>query len=184
MLERHDIVWALDQLVVRLSGGGHKVSISVVGGAAIVLEHNPDRGSTNDIDGWIHATPETRLAVDLVVADISQERGWPDDWLNDKVMTNGFIPEDAEACDFHEVVSHGMVSITVAEPPLLFAMKLRASRGRRDFLDLDVLVDVCKINSRAAAVELYDRHYPEDPLSHKAKGWLDQHFPSGPIQAR
>ncbi len=92
MLERGDIVWALEQLAVRLGDAGHKVSISVVGGAAIVLEHNPNRGSTNDIDGWINATPRNRAAVDSVVADISRERGWPDDWLNDKVMTNGFNP--------------------------------------------------------------------------------------------
>ncbi len=180
MLERSDIVWALEQLAVRLGNAGHTVSISVVGGAAIALEHNPDRGSTNDIDGWISATPATRTAVDSVIADISRERGWPDDWLNDKATTNGFIPEDAEAKDFHEVVSHGDVTITVAGPTLLFAMKLRASRGRRDFLDLDVLVGVCEITSRAAAVELYEGHYPEDPLSAKAQTWLDQHFPAGP----
>jgi hypothetical protein len=50
----------------------------------------------------------------------------------------------------------------VAEPALLFARKLRASRGRHDFLDLDVLIDVCESSSRAAAVELYEGHYPED----------------------
>ncbi len=45
MLERSDIVWALEQLAVRLGNAGHTLSIAVVGGAAIVLEHNPDRGS-------------------------------------------------------------------------------------------------------------------------------------------
>jgi len=78
------------------------------------------------------------------------------------------------------VVSHGDVTITAAEPALLFAMKLRASRSRSDLLDLDVLVDVCEIASRAAAVELYEGHYTEDPLSAKAKTWLDQHFPASP----
>ena len=78
------------------------------------------------------------------------------------------------------MMSHRDVTITVAEPALLFAMKLRASRGRRDFLDLDVLVDVCEINSRGAAIGLYEGHYPEDPLSGKAKVWLDQHFPTDP----
>jgi len=71
MLERGDIVWALEQLSVRLGDAGHRLSISVVGGAAIVLEHNPDRGSTHDIDGWINANPATRAAVDSVVADVS-----------------------------------------------------------------------------------------------------------------
>jgi len=97
-----------------------------------------------------------------------------------RATTNGFIPEDAQAKDFHEVVSHGDVTITAAEPALLFAMKLRASRSRSDLLDLDVLVDVCEIASRAAAVELYEGHYTEDPLSAKAKTWLDQHFPASP----
>jgi hypothetical protein len=85
-------VWALEQLAVRLGDAGHTLSIAVVGGAAIVLEHNPDRGSTNDIDDWINTTPATRTAVDSVIADISQERGWPDDWLNDKAATKGSSP--------------------------------------------------------------------------------------------
>ena len=48
------------------------MSISVVGGAAIALEHNPDRGSTNDIDSWSNATPATRATVDSVVADVCE----------------------------------------------------------------------------------------------------------------
>ena len=84
ILERSDIEWALKQLAVRLGDARQTVSKSVVGGAAIVLEHNPDRGSTNDIDGWINAAPATRTAVDSVIADISPERGEPDDWPNDQ----------------------------------------------------------------------------------------------------
>ena len=75
------IVWALAQLAVRLGNAGHTVSISVVGGAVIVLEHNPDRGATNDIDCCINATPATRTAVDSVIADISRQRGWPNEWM-------------------------------------------------------------------------------------------------------
>ena len=75
MLERADIEWALHEIARRLDAAGLEVSISVVGGAAIVLDHNPDRGATNDIDTWIAAAPVTREEINRIIADIAVEKG-------------------------------------------------------------------------------------------------------------
>ena len=55
-------------------------------------------------------------------------------------------------------------------------MKLHASRGRRDFEDLDVLVRACDVESRAEAVALFENAYPEHVLKHAAERWLDAHL--------
>lgn len=55
-------------------------------------------------------------------------------------------------------------------------MKLRATRGRRDAADIDVLLDACGISSAAAAMELYESYYHENAIGDGALPQLEARF--------
>lgn len=174
ILTRHDIVAGLHDLAERLAGDELTVQIVVVGGAAMVLEHAPERGATRDVDCWVNSPPDVRESVSRHVATIGRERQWPHDWLNDAATR--FFPENAGPSDWHTLLQLGSVTIDVADAKMLFVMKLRASRPTRDFTDLDVLADHLAVTSRDQVLELYDSRYPEDPLTARAAIWLHARF--------
>lgn len=176
MLERDDVLWAVAEIARRLEGTEIQVTLSVIGGAAMVLQHNAERGSTDDIDTWIAGSREARGALERIVDEIATERGWPRDWLNDRAARNAFIPEGVGSDDFTIIIEGTNVTVRVAQARLMFVMKLHAARGRRDFDDLDVLVALCSIASREGAIELYERSYPEHVLKPAANRWLDATF--------
>jgi hypothetical protein len=176
MLERDDVIWAIAEIASRLEDSEIHVTLSLIGGAAMVLQHDPERGSTGDVDTWIEGSKEAREALERLVREIAVERGWPSDWLNDRAARNAFIPEAVEADDFTILIEETHLTVRVAEARLMFVMKLRAARGRRDFDDLDVLVEQCAIASRDEAVELFENAYPEPVLEDAADRWLDGKF--------
>jgi hypothetical protein len=58
--------------------------------------------------------------------------------------------------------------VVVADERTLLAMKMRASRGRRDEVDIKFLLDECGINSVDEALALYEEYFPEDDLPDRA----------------
>jgi hypothetical protein len=72
----------------------------------------------------------------------------------------------------------GSVEVRVAPADLLLAMKLRAARGLRDSADTDVLLDACGVVTVAEAIEIFDRYYPEEALSERARRQLHGRFPA------
>ena len=176
-LTAEDVTAALGDLARRLDDAGVQVQIAVVGAAAILLRYDPERDSTVDVDSWIACSRRARAVVDATIVAIAQERGWPDDWLNDQVAENGFVPEDASRDrDFQIFVEVGSVGIHVATPGLLFAMKLRAGRGNRDLPDLDILAPLVDVDNAADAIAAYEARYPEDPLKPTSRRWIEQHY--------
>ena len=174
-LDLEDIQWGLQELARRLDAAGVTALFVIVGGAAMMLEHDTERGTTSDIDTRIGPF-RANEPVKKVVDEIAVERGWGSDWLNSKAMTAGFFPEDSTEDDAHVIFQHGNVIIRVANPRLLFVMKLHAARPARDWPDLAVLAEVCDIRTRTDAVELYEARYPEWPLKPDAQRWLDLHY--------
>ena len=73
--------------------------------------------------------------VKAMAAAIARERGWPDEWLNDKVLMykSHYDTED----DWKVLLVDGNVTVRVASAELLLAMKLLAGRGQRDGNDID-----------------------------------------------
>lgn len=176
LLTAENIGDALRELARRLDAAGVEAEIAVVGSAAILL-HDPQRVATRDVDTWIACSDAARALIDRAVADIAHERGWPEDWLNDRVQRNGFIPEDAvRERDFTLVVREGAVGVHAASDELLFAMKLRAGRGRRDFDDLDILASRVSVGTADEAMAIYESRYPEDPLKASSRRWIDQRY--------
>jgi hypothetical protein len=55
----------------------------------------------------------------------------------------------------------------------MLAMKMRASRGRRDEPDIALLLERCGITSVAQAFALYEEYFPEDPLPKRAYSILE-----------
>lgn len=87
-LAREDILDALRSLDKKARKDGVSVEIAIYGGAAIALGFD-SRRSTRDVDVVI------RGGVDFIrraAREIADERGWPEDWLNDGVK--GFVSGD------------------------------------------------------------------------------------------
>ena len=62
----------------------------------------------------------------------------------------------------------GTVEVVVADERTLLAMKMRASRGRRDEVDIKFLLDKCGISSVDEALALYEEYFPEHELPDRA----------------
>lgn len=90
-LTRDDLVSGLRELVRLLHRDGLETSVYVVGGAALALNYDSERRTTDDIDAMIR--PES-LALGHA-AEIAAARGWAEDWLNTKAEV--FIPIAREA---------------------------------------------------------------------------------------
>jgi len=168
---------ALHDLATRLAEQDLTVTIHVVGGAAVALGYHPERQATRDVDAWVNTAAGTHPAVIEAAARLAIDRGWPDGWLNEDVVM--FIPESVGGLGdpaWRPFLAVDDVSIVLAQPRLLFAMKLRAARGRRDLPDLAVLAAPAGIGNVNAAVHLYDEYYPDDELKPAAREWLRVFF--------
>ena len=135
---REEIVALLTELGARLDARGLEIEVYIVGGAAMLLGF--DRlAVTRDIDALI-APPGV---VDDVVAQMATDHGnLPPDWLNDRVVP--LLPRIADAGRW-EVLNIPGITVQVASPQHLLAMKLRAARGIRDLQDVAVLCDVMNL---------------------------------------
>jgi hypothetical protein len=177
LLTRNDILDGVRELATRLDTGGHQLTLHIVGGAAVMLTVRPDRQSTVDIDTWINTSSEaTRLAVAQHVSQIANERGWPDDWLNDKARL--FIPEAVGGSteEWSALLVVGAVTVVTARPDVLLAMKLFAGRGRRDMPDLPALIDACGLTTRAEIESVFETLYPYEEMKRPAVLWLDANY--------
>ncbi|GAA2061754.1 DUF6036 family nucleotidyltransferase [Leifsonia soli] len=152
-LRRDDVIAGLRQLVRELHDRGAHATIRIVGGAAIMLRYFEDRRITPDVDASI----STDTDLDEIVRSISAEHGWPTDWLN--TAAAGFIPF---AGDDHWEAIHDddTVSVWVATPPCLLAMKLKAARRGRDDDDVAVLLAYLDIDSADEAEAVFESQYP------------------------
>lgn len=140
---------------------------------------NSDRRATSDIDAVL-APAELILQS---AAALAVERGLPLDWLNNAVTA--FVPPVGPDV-WVEVIHEGDVSVSIATPDLLLAMKLEANRGRRDSDDIEYLLGVCGVTSLGDAEEIYERFHIQGVLSDAAtarvQAWLDgRAHEAGPV---
>jgi hypothetical protein len=75
------------------------------------------------------------------------------------------------------VIEQGPVTISIASPQLLLAMKLYANRGTRDSADIEVLLALCEVTSVEEAQEIHERYHAQEVLTLSAearvRAWLD-----------
>lgn len=131
LLDRDALIGLLTDLGERLHARGCAAEIYVVGGTAMVLAYDRTR-LTRDIDAiWGDEGP-----LDDVIAEIATERGLPRDWMNDRVRP--MLPRMVDADQLETLTIPGL-SVSVASPRHMIAMKVRAARDARDLDDLILL---------------------------------------------
>ena len=168
MLSREDILDLLDELSALLEARGLHGDLFVVGGAAMALAYS-SRRATRDLDGVF----EPKRLVYEAAEEIADRHGLPADWLNDSVK--GFLPgEDPDATVLFDRTG---LSVRVASPGYLFAMKVLAARVERDEDDIQILYELCGFSSVHEAMAHVERLYPHRPIPPRAQYLLEELFP-------
>lgn len=121
-----------------------------------MLAHG-SRFSTDDLDGSGYPTDVVLAAA----AEIAERRRLQPDWLHDSVKA--CFPTFKEP-DWRPVFKVGTVEVVAADEQTLLAMKMRASGGRRDEVDIQFLLHKCGIAIVDEALALYKEYFPEDAL--------------------
>lgn len=132
----------LAELGERLAGRGIEGEIYVVGGAAMMLAYDRAR-VTRDIDAVGVPQEQIDLEVRAMAAD---HRDLDSDWLNARVLP--LLPRGVDG-ERLQVLGGPGLTVNVASPKWMLAMKARAARGRRDLDDIWVLCQI--LNIRAVA---------------------------------
>lgn len=178
-LHRQDLIDGLREVVRAAHENGITgVSIRIVGGAALRLAHF-DRDTTADIDAQIE--PMDRL--EPIIESIARDRGWRNDWLNNKAVM--FIPTWGQAVKWEPILDDANVSIAIAPLDALLAMKLNAARPGRDTDDIAKLLVLNDIDSVTSAEALFESFYPGDALPERTVNLLERIFQIGlPIKPR
>jgi hypothetical protein len=159
-MDRDEIEGAFRELAGELDRRGVVARIFLVGGAAMVLAYE-SRFSTDGVDTSGYPTED----VLAVAAEVAERRGPQPGWLDDSVKAH--LPVASEP-QWRAVYKVGSVEVVVADARTLLAMKMRASRGKRDEADIQFLLERCKITSVDTALELYEQYFPEEELPPRA----------------
>jgi hypothetical protein len=171
-LTRADMIDGLTEIIRRLHERGAHATIRIVGGAAMMLRYFEDRRVTPDIDASIH----TDADLGELVREIATQRGWPPDWLN--TTAAGFIPFTGTR-NWESLYDDDTISIWIATPSCLLAMKLRAARRGRDDEDVAVLLATLDIRTVADAERIFEEHYPGELPPDRAYSMLEDIFAIG-----
>lgn len=125
----------LQELGERLAGRGIEGEIYVVGGAAMMLAYERTR-ITRDIDAVGVPQEEIDAEVHAMAAD---HRDLDADWLNARVLP--LLPRGVDG-ERIQVLGGPGLTVNVASPTWLLAMKARAARDDRDLDDIWVLCQI------------------------------------------
>jgi hypothetical protein len=159
-VDREEMQGALSDLGDRLESEGVRAKLWLVGGAVMVLAFESRDGS-DDLDAVVSPSEE----VLRIAREVGLRRGLEADWLNDAAKV--YVPLAIEP-DWKLLGSYGWLEVLRADEHTMLAMKLRASRGRRDQADIAYLVARCGLTTEAEVLKLYSDYFPEDPLPRRA----------------
>jgi hypothetical protein len=167
MLDRVAIEAAFEDLADSLEStdADVKVRIYVAGGAAMVLIYDA-RAATEDVDGDFYSTE----LVQNKAREVARRRDLPEDWLSDAAKV--FLPQGGREPRWTPVLKRRSVEIATIDPEALLAMKIRASRPRRDGSDIAFLCGRLGIESAEEALALYEEFFPQDPPPNHSRGLL------------
>lgn len=164
-MDRNEILDLLHDLAQRLESAGLRGELFLVGGAAMALAYSTRR-STADLD----AIFEPKTAIYDIAATMAHERSLPATWLNDAVRS--FLPgADPNARALLDLPG---LSVTIASPRYLLAMKLLASRIERDEDDIRLLLTICGITTVDEALDLVADLYGTRPIEPKVQYLLTE----------
>jgi hypothetical protein len=172
---------AFAEIGQRALAAGRIVDLAVYGGSAIMLTF-PARVATKDVDAVVESGGDWLRAV---TREIAEDRGWPEDWLNDGVK--GFLSdrdrEPAARPLFRTYPSELAVGLRVflPTPRYLFAMKCMAMRiggadETRDRADIEMLARDLGIATADAAIAIVREFYPDTRISMKTQFGIEEIF--------
>jgi hypothetical protein len=149
LLDRESILELLRQLGERLHARGIEAEIYVVGGTAMVLAYDRTR-LTRDVD----AVTDMQDEVEHEAREMARgRRNLSPDWFNGRVRP--MLPRALDVGRVEAFRSPG-ISVSVASPRHLLAMKVRAARGERDLEDIVLLCEALGITSARGAISIAD----------------------------
>lgn len=156
LFDKERLEQLLEEFLKELNNRGVKGTIFLVGGAALSLYYF-ERDSTKDIDAGLPSDPR----ILEVIKEISIREKLPSNWINsDASMYFGFPPAD------YWVIKRnvGEITLKAASPELLLAMKLKASRGRRDNEDILELMRIIGPKDISDILSIFENVYAQDSL--------------------
>ena len=147
----------LDVFLTEIEKRGVKGNVFLVGGAALSLYYF-DRDSTRDIDAGLPVDP----VVSEVILEIARREKLPASWINNEAtMYFGFPPSSY----WITKRTIGEVTLKVASPELMLAMKIKASRGRRDNEDVIELLRILELSSVEEVLTIYENVYAQEEMN-------------------
>jgi hypothetical protein len=180
-LSREEVLAGLRDIVHRLQSAGQPATIQLVGGVAIALTIDGDRPPTKDVDATVTPPAEFRK----VAAEVGEERGWPDGWLDEQASI--FLPNQyGRGAEWVTLYDQGGIVVQAGDPRMLLAMKLVAvgHRPRRDADDVAVLLSATGITTADEAEEVLEEYFPGDGLSAKVYAIVEALLEQGPRAVR
>lgn len=159
---------AFDLLNAELQRRNVRATLFVVGGAVMAIAYD-SRRSTTDVDAIFVPADIVRSAAQAV----GQQMGIEEDWLNDGVK--GFAPgHDEQSVSVYE---REHLSVAVASPNNLLAMKLLASRSDRDIDDIRTLYNLCAFSTVQDGIDVLSSFYPAHLVPARVQFMLQEMFP-------
>ena len=164
-LSRAEIRRAFERLSDELARREVRAECFVVGGAAIAMAY-ATRRVTRDVDAIFEPKAVVYDAARVVAGELSL----PDDWLNDAVKA--FAPgEDHER---RVVLRTPSLSVSVASPRYLLAMKLLAARVDQDVEDIKLLYELCSFTTADEGMDLVEAAYPGHLIEARTRFLLEE----------
>ena len=164
---RADIHRLFELLDEELAAADCHGELYLVGGAVMCLALGA-RDSTRDVDALFKPTKVVREAAARVATRLEV----PATWLNDAVK--GFLSPRGELDGYLEL---GHLSVFVAPPSYLLAMKCAAMRLGEEFHDLDdvrYLLRYLNLTTSEEAIAIVTRYFDEEHLPAKTRLALEE----------
>lgn len=90
-----------------------------------------------------------------------------------------FFPSFSVGLHWEELYSDRYITLSVASPEALLAMKVNASRPGRDVQDIANLLAICNVTNLEEISQIMNKYYPGDGISEKAERLLMPIFEQG-----
>lgn len=179
--DRATLEHALAELGRRALAAGRTVEIAVYGGSALLLTLNR-QVNTGDVDAVFEGN---RDFVRRLAAEIAEEFGWDENWLNDGVK--GWLskrdsdPDVKTLFKTYPAENQPGLRVYTAKPEYLFAMKCRAMRvggveTSSDIDDIKLLARAIGLKNSHDALTLVEKFYPQNMLQPKTRLGLEEIF--------
>lgn len=163
------VVEILTELGIQLDARGLEGEIYIVGGTAMMLGYTRNT-LTNDIDGLFTPRDEIEVIADQMRSQFPRlTKGW----LNNKVVP--LLPRVKDSGAWQALKIPGL-TVSVASPEHMLAMKARAGRSLRDLEDVAILVELLEITTFREVWDVCDSVWGLDVIRPEVKAEVEKYL--------